>query len=87
MRRMQVFENGTDQPLILFLEPYTTRYRVMPGEAYTLFYDDSSEADGSDAPLRIVHVREGENPQISIYTDESDMYLADGTEAVPDYTS
>jgi len=85
VRRRQVFENATDQPLILFLEPYTTRYRVMPGEAYTLFYDDEAEVDGSDAPLRIVYVLEGQCPQISIYTDESDMYLADGTQAAPDY--
>jgi hypothetical protein len=57
----------------------------MPGEAYTLFYDDQATVNGEDTPLSITYVLDGRYPQITIWTDESDLYLADGTEAVTDH--
>ena len=80
-RLKQVFKNGSDASLILLLELSTARYRVAPGEALTLFYNNDDQSDGPGAPLRIEYMPEGREPQIVIYTSEDTMFLPDGTEA------
>ncbi|AQR72639.1 hypothetical protein [Sphingomonas sp. LM7] len=85
-RRRQVFRNSSDRSLILFLELSTARFRLSPGRELVLLYEDDAEADGPDAPLRIEYMFDGDDPQIVIHTDEDAMFLADGTEAVRDYS-
>lgn len=85
-RLKQVFQNCSDRSLIIFLELSTARFRVGPGQELTLFYDESADADGPAAPLRIEYMMDGDDPQITIYTSEDAMFLADGTEAPTDYS-
>ncbi|MCA1198380.1 hypothetical protein K9B35_10405 [Sphingomonas sp. R647] len=85
-RLKQVFKNNGERSLILFLELSTARYRLAPGQEVTLYYEDSSEADGAGAPLRIEYETDQGDPQLTIYTDEDTMFLADGAEAETDYS-
>lgn len=85
-RLKQVFRNGSDHSLIVFLELSTARYRIPPSEELTLYYDDSALADGPSAPLRIEYLTDGVEPQITIFTEEDTMFLADGSEAETDYS-
>lgn len=85
-RLKQVLHNGSERSLIVFLELSTARYRIAPGEELTLYYNDSANADGPGAPLRIEYLMDGNEPQITIFTDEDTMFLADGTEAETDYS-
>lgn len=85
-RLKQVFQNRSDTSLILFLELSTARFRLAPGEALTLYYDDDAKADGPGAPLRIEYMLDGSEPQIVIYTSEDTIFLPDGSEAKTDYS-
>jgi hypothetical protein len=85
-RLKQVFRNASETSLILLLELSTARYRLAPEEELTLFYDDTDEGDGPNAPLRIEYMLDGAEPMIVIYTLEDTMFLPDGSEAETDYT-
>lgn len=85
-RLKQVFHNSSNQSLIIFLELSTSRYRIEPGAALTLYYDDRSDADGAGAPLRIEYETDRGDPQLTVYTDEDTMFLANGAEADTDYS-
>ena len=85
-RLKQTFRNASATSLILFLELSTARFRLMPGEEMTLFYNHDAEGDGPGAPLRIEYMLDGGEPQIVIYTMEDTMYLPDGREAERDYS-
>ncbi len=84
-RLKQVFKNASDASLILFLELSTARFRLVPGEELTLFYDDDAYADGIGAQLRIEYMLAGTEPQIVIYTHEDTMFFPDGSEAETNY--
>ena len=85
-RLRQAFRNSTDRPLIIFLELSTSRYRLAPEEQLVLFYDDHDCGDGPDTPLVIEYAMDGENPQITIWTQENTMFRSDGAEADMDFS-
>ena len=85
-RLRQVFHNGSDTSLILFLELSTSRYRLAPGEQRTLVYESDDEREGPGTPLRVEYMLDGAEPQITIYTAEVCVFMPDGKKAELDYS-
>jgi len=81
----QSFQNKTDRPQFITLELSTFRYRLNPGEELVLLYDADKVQDGLGAALRIEIYTDGDQIELIVWTQEVQMFFADGLPAPQDH--
>ncbi len=75
----QVFRNNTDKPIIIMLEPHTSRYRLAPGEELLLRYEpkkDEYAPHGAPIVMEFEDYRGGVG--MVMHTREDEMLGPDG---------
>ena len=84
-RLKQSFRNGTEQPQFINLEVSTARFRLEPGQSLFLSYDSDDVVDEHGSALNIEVIADGRSVEFVVWTNESEMFFADGRPAPCDY--